>query len=96
MESFKKQYGLNIRWTYTIKDDNKYELKFKYKPWINHAIQKSITVKNIQQDSKLDFSNYRSILLLSNIEKTLEKLMPNKIFNFLRIKKPDLSTIICL
>ena len=33
-----------------------------------------------KKDSKLDFSNYRPILLLSNIEKILEKLMYNRTY----------------
>ena len=35
-----------------------------------------------KKDSKLDFSNYRPILLLSYIEKILEKLMYNRIYKF--------------
>ena len=35
-----------------------------------------------KKDSKLDFSNYRPISLLSNIEKILEKLMYNRVYNF--------------
>ena len=35
-----------------------------------------------KKDSKLDFSNYRPILLLSNIEKFLEKLMCNRMYKF--------------
>ena len=35
-----------------------------------------------KKDSKLDFSNYQSISLLSNIEKILEKLMYNRVYNF--------------
>ena len=33
-------------------------------------------------DSKLDFSNYCPISLLSNVEKILEKLMYNRIYKF--------------
>ena len=36
-----------------------------------------------KKDSKLDCSNYQPILLLSNIEKILEKLMCNKVYIFL-------------
>ena len=36
-----------------------------------------------KKDSKLDCSNYQPILLLSNIEKILEKLMYNKVYIFL-------------
>ena len=35
-----------------------------------------------KKDSNFDFSNYRPVSLLSNIEKILEKLMYNKIYNF--------------
>ena len=35
-----------------------------------------------KKDSKLDFSNYRSISLLFNIEKILERLMYNRIYKF--------------
>ena len=35
-----------------------------------------------KKDSKLDFSNYRPISLLSNIEKVLERLMYNRIYKF--------------
>ena len=35
-----------------------------------------------KKDSKLDFSNYRPISLLSNIEKILERLMYNRMYKF--------------
>ena len=35
-----------------------------------------------KKDSKLDFSNYRPISLLSNIEKFLERLMYNRMYKF--------------
>ena len=35
-----------------------------------------------KKDSKLNFSNYRPIPLLSNIEKILEKLRYNRVYNF--------------
>ena len=35
-----------------------------------------------KKDSKLDFSNYRPISFLSNVEKILEKLMYNRIYKF--------------
>ena len=37
----------------------------------------------IKKDSKLNYSNYHPISLLSNIEKTLEKLMYNRLYTFL-------------
>ena len=36
-----------------------------------------------KKDSKLDYSNYHSISLLSNIEKILEKLMYKRLYTFL-------------
>ena len=36
-----------------------------------------------KKDSKLDYSNYRSISLLSNIEKILEKRMYKRLYTFL-------------
>ena len=36
-----------------------------------------------KKDSKLDYSNYRPIFLLSNIEKILEKLMYKRLYTFL-------------
>ena len=40
-----------------------------------------------KKDSKLDFSNYRQISLLSNLDKILEKLMYTRIFTFLNNNK---------
>ena len=36
-----------------------------------------------KKDSKLDYSNYQPISLLSNIEKILEKLMNKRLYTFL-------------
>ena len=36
-----------------------------------------------KKDSKLDYSNYHPISLLSNIEKVLEKLMHKRLYMFL-------------
>ena len=36
-----------------------------------------------KKESKLDFSNYRSISLLSNLDKIFEKLMQNRLNDFL-------------
>ena len=44
-------------------------------------IAKVISV--FKKDSKLDYSNYRPISLLSNIEKVLEKLMYKRLYTFL-------------
>ena len=44
-------------------------------------IEKVVTV--FKKDSKLGYSNYRSISLLSNIEKILEKLMYKGLYTFL-------------
>ena len=35
-----------------------------------------------KKDSKLDYSNFRPILLLSNLDKILKKLMYTRIFKF--------------
>ena len=43
-----------------------------------------------KKDSKLNYSNYRPISLLSNIEKILEKLMYKRLYAFL-----DYNNIIC-
>ena len=36
-----------------------------------------------KKDSKIDYRNYRPMSLLSNIEKTLEKLMYKRLYTFL-------------
>ena len=36
-----------------------------------------------EKQSKLDYINYRPIFLLSNLDKTLEKLMRNRLYKFL-------------
>ena len=41
-----------------------------------------------KKNSKLDFSNYWPISLLSNIEKILEKLMNNRVYNFFTKNNP--------
>ena len=48
------------------------------------------TSKNIpmyKKGSKLECSNYRPISLLSNIDKILERLLYNRLYNFLEKKK---------
>ena len=47
------------------------------------SILKTVTVTPVhEKNSKLDFSNYHPILLLSNTEKTLEILLYNRIYKF--------------
>ena len=46
------------------------------------ALQIAKVVPVHKKDSKLDFSNYRPISLLSNLDKILEKLMYTRIFKF--------------
>ena len=40
-------------------------------------------IPDYKKDSKLDFSNYCPISLLSNIEKILERLIYNRIYKFI-------------
>ena len=40
-------------------------------------------VPGVKKDSRLNYSNYRPISLLSNIEKILEKPMYNRLYTFL-------------
>ena len=47
------------------------------------VIKTAKVVPVFQQDSKLDYSNYCPISLLSNIEKILEKLMYKGLHTFL-------------
>ena len=44
-----------------------------------------------KKDSKLDFSNYRPISLLSNVEKILERLMYNRMYKFFSDNNPIYS-----
>ena len=39
----------------------------------------------VKKQSKVDYTNYRPISLLSNIQKIIEKLMYKRLFNFLDI-----------
>ena len=41
----------------------------------------------VKKQSKVDYTNYRPISLLSNIQKIIEKLMYKRLFNFLDINK---------
>ena len=47
------------------------------------ALKFAKVVPVFQKDSKLDYSNYRPISLLSNIEKVLEKFMHKRLYAFL-------------
>ena len=48
------------------------------------SVLKTVKVVPVfKKDSKLNYSNYRPISLLSNIEKILEKLMYKRLYAFL-------------
>ena len=48
------------------------------------SVLKNAKVASVfKKDSKLDYSNYRPISLLSNVEKILEKLMYKRLYTFL-------------
>ena len=47
------------------------------------VLKSAKVVPVFKKDSKLDYSNYRPISLLSNIEKILEKLMYKRLYTFL-------------
>ena len=49
-----------------------------------------------KKDSKLEFSNYRSTSLLSNVDKILEKLMHNSFMKFLPEQKSFISNNLAL
>ena len=55
-----------------------------------HALKTAKVVPAFKKDSKLDYSNYRPIFLLSNVEKILEKLTYKRSYTFL-----NSSNIIC-
>ena len=46
-------------------------------------LKTATAVPVFKKDSKLDYSNYSSISLLSNIKKILEKLMYKRLYTFL-------------
>ena len=48
------------------------------------VIKTAKVVSLFKKDSKLDYSNYHPISLLSNIEKILEKLMYKRLYAFLK------------
>ena len=47
------------------------------------VLETAKVVPVFEKDSKLDYSNYDPISLLSNIEKILEKLMYKRLYTFL-------------
>ena len=47
------------------------------------VLKTSKVVPVFKKDSKLNYSNYRPISLLSNIEKMVEKLMYKRLYTFL-------------
>ena len=47
------------------------------------VLKSAKVVPVFKKDSKLNYSNYRPISLLSNIEKILEKLMYKRLYAFL-------------
>ena len=47
------------------------------------VLKTAIVVPVLKKDSKLDYSNYSPISLLSNIEKIIEKLMYTRLYTFL-------------
>ena len=49
---------------------------------ISSQLSEIFNISFFKMDSKLDFSNYCPISLLSNVEKILEKLMYNRIYKF--------------
>ena len=58
-------------------------LNFCFSSGVFPSVLKTANVIPVhKKDSKLDFSNYRPISLLSNVEKILEKLMYNRIYKF--------------
>ena len=72
---FFKQYKLYFGCTCSIKKVNKYKLKFKTKPWITPALQKSISIKNkllkkfitakdpqIKERCHKEYKDYRNML----------------------------------
>ena len=50
------------------------------------ALEIAKVVPVLKKDSKLDYSNYRPISLLSNIEKILENLIYKRLYTFLNNK----------
>ena len=58
-----------------------------FKNGVSPSVLKTAKVIPIfKKDSKLDYSNYRPVSLLSNIEKIIEKLMYRRLYTFLNNK----------
>ena len=51
--------------------------------FFSSVLKTAKVVPLFKKDSKLDYSNYHTISLLSNIEKILEKLMYKRLYTFL-------------
>ena len=79
-----------------LKRINKYKLKFKSKPWITPAIQKSITVKNKLLNAKdsqtketfhMQYKDYRNMLstLLKKANKIITTNISEPIWTILKI-----------
>ena len=70
------------------------------------VLETAKVVPIFKKDSKLDYSNYRPVSLLSNIEKILEKLMYKRLYTFLNnnniiynlqfVFRQQYSTLSCL
>ena len=77
-----KQYELHFGHTCSIKNVSKYKLKFKTKPWITPALQKSISTKNnllkkivTAKDSQIKERYHKEY-------KDYRNLLPTEIYNF--------------
>ena len=64
---------------------NLFNLLFKTGVFLS-VLKTAKVIPNLKKDSKLDYSNYCPISLLSNIEKILEKLMYRRLYTFLNNK----------
>ena len=62
-----------------------FNLSFKTDVFLS-VLKTAKVIPIYKKDSKLDYSNYRPISLLSNIEKVLEKLMYRRLYTFLNNK----------
>ena len=62
-----------------------FNLSFKTSVFFS-VLKTAKVIRIFKKDSKLDYSNYRPISLLSNIEEILEKLMYRRLYTFLNNK----------